>query len=414
MASRARQLSKLLSSDLLTVDVNNNRIGVNSTAPEETLDVRDSLTVGFDTSATSRDLHVYSDLAAPVRIETTNTRSVIDFKDSNTTADYNVELGSRGDNLYLEGREAIELITNGTNERMRITSDGRIGIGTTNPATSDDLEAFFQVSPSISGISTRPGVESISVLNNGQVAIGRSTLIPGAVGFQTVTPTMTRGGSNVSIYVGNDDSDRLSRVMGGVPAYTAQYGELLIEGTKPGVASSADQTWGIRFHQGNGSGAASGRCSAAIHAIRSNDNNGSTDLAFKTRSGNSNNAERMVITSNGLVQFNSGIGSARYTAYGVRAWANFNGSGTLSIRASGNCSSIADNGTGNYSFNFINPMPDNDYVFTGSTARNATPAFTGSGAIMSTTAFRINVGNDDGNGSFSAAVVDTIMVIGIR
>ena len=39
MASRARQLSKLLSSDLLTVDVNNNRIGVNSTAPATTLDV---------------------------------------------------------------------------------------------------------------------------------------------------------------------------------------------------------------------------------------------------------------------------------------------------------------------------------------------------------------------------------------
>ena len=39
MASRARQLSKLLSSDLLTVDVNNSRIGVNSTAPEEVLDV---------------------------------------------------------------------------------------------------------------------------------------------------------------------------------------------------------------------------------------------------------------------------------------------------------------------------------------------------------------------------------------
>ena len=49
MASRARQLSKLLSSDLLTVDVNNSRIGVNSTSPEETLDVRDSLIVAADT-----------------------------------------------------------------------------------------------------------------------------------------------------------------------------------------------------------------------------------------------------------------------------------------------------------------------------------------------------------------------------
>ena len=39
MASRARQLSKLLSSDLLTVDVNNSRIGVNSTSPAVLLDV---------------------------------------------------------------------------------------------------------------------------------------------------------------------------------------------------------------------------------------------------------------------------------------------------------------------------------------------------------------------------------------
>ena len=135
MASRARQLSKLLSSDLLTVDVNNSRIGVNSTSPEETLDVRDSLTVGFDTSTTDRDLHIYSTQAAPVRIETTANRSNIDFKDSNTTSSFNVEVGSRGNNLYLEGRDNIEFITNTNQERMRITGvGGSVGIGTTIPS----------------------------------------------------------------------------------------------------------------------------------------------------------------------------------------------------------------------------------------------------------------------------------------
>ena len=96
MASRARQLSKLLSSDLLTVDVNNSRIGVNSTAPEEVLDVVGQQRVGSgETAVSNRDLHIYSDQASPVRIETTKSRSNIDFIDSNTTSSFNVEVGSR-------------------------------------------------------------------------------------------------------------------------------------------------------------------------------------------------------------------------------------------------------------------------------------------------------------------------------
>ena len=44
-----------------------------------------------------------------------------------------------------------------------------------------------------------------------------------------------------------------------------------------------------------------------------------------------------------------------------KAWVNFNGSGTVAIRDSYNVSSITDNGTGNYSVNFTNAMPDVNY-----------------------------------------------------
>lgn len=47
--------------------------------------------------------------------------------------------------------------------------------------------------------------------------------------------------------------------------------------------------------------------------------------------------------------------------YKCRAWVNFNGTGTVAIRASGNVDSITDNGTGNYTVNFTNAMPDVDY-----------------------------------------------------
>ena len=59
-------------------------------------------------------------------------------------------------------------------------------------------------------------------------------------------------------------------------------------------------------------------------------------------------------------KFNSGYGSVA-TAYGCRAWVNFNGSGTVAIRASGNVSSITDNGTGDYTVNFTTAMPDANY-----------------------------------------------------
>jgi len=52
--------------------------------------------------------------------------------------------------------------------------------------------------------------------------------------------------------------------------------------------------------------------------------------------------------------------------YACRAWVNFDGTGTVSIRDSGNVSSITDNGTGEYTVNFASAMPDNDYSVSGS------------------------------------------------
>jgi len=48
-------------------------------------------------------------------------------------------------------------------------------------------------------------------------------------------------------------------------------------------------------------------------------------------------------------------------SYAARAWVNFNGTGTVAIRASGNVSSITDNGTGDYTVNFATAMPDANY-----------------------------------------------------
>ena len=48
--------------------------------------------------------------------------------------------------------------------------------------------------------------------------------------------------------------------------------------------------------------------------------------------------------------------------YSCRAWVNFNGTGTVAIRASGNVSSITDSGTGQYIVNFTTAMPDTNFT----------------------------------------------------
>jgi hypothetical protein len=46
----------------------------------------------------------------------------------------------------------------------------------------------------------------------------------------------------------------------------------------------------------------------------------------------------------------------------ARAWVNFNGTGTVAIRAAFNVTSITDNGTGDYTLNFTTAMLDANYV----------------------------------------------------
>lgn len=57
----------------------------------------------------------------------------------------------------------------------------------------------------------------------------------------------------------------------------------------------------------------------------------------------------------------SGSQSGSAPLYGCRAWVSFNGTGTVAINASGNVSSITDNGTGDYTINFTTAMPDANY-----------------------------------------------------
>jgi|GEM_PF-1635908 len=108
----------------------------------------------------------------------------------------------------------------------------------------------------------------------------------------------------------------------------------------------------------------SGSDAAPAHSFSGDPNTGAYNPGADRYAISTNGVRRLEITATGDLQFNNGYGSVA-TAFGVRAWVNFNGTGAVAIRASGNVTSITDNGTGDYTINFTNAMPDADYAVLG-------------------------------------------------
>jgi hypothetical protein len=91
-----------------------------------------------------------------------------------------------------------------------------------------------------------------------------------------------------------------------------------------------------------------------------------------------------------------------------RAWVNFNGTGTVAIRASFNVSSITDGGVGSYTVNFTTAMSDANYAVPMSAEGSgssgpliAAPTISGT---YTTSAVTINTMNYSGNNTDSQKV----------
>jgi hypothetical protein len=81
----------------------------------------------------------------------------------------------------------------------------------------------------------------------------------------------------------------------------------------------------------------------------------------------------MTLGNSAVSKIRTGDGTVLFGNGNLRAWVNFNGTGTPSIAASGNVSSITDNGTGDYTINFTTAMPDANFAAAG-TAKSSDTA----------------------------------------
>jgi hypothetical protein len=109
--------------------------------------------------------------------------------------------------------------------------------------------------------------------------------------------------------------------------------------------------------------------------------------------------------------------------YACRAWVNFNGTGTVAINASGNVSSITDNGVGDYTVNFTTALPDANYctqctAYPKSTSNNInfaiglhTSSIIGAPTTKTTSAVRILIGASNVTGGTGADMADVNIAV---
>ena len=220
-------------------------------------------------------------------------------------------------------------------EAMRIDSSGNVGIGTSSPSRILSLynatAPYLALQNSTTGTTSGDGLQIFINGSDGSIFNEES----GAIRFGTAGSERMRINSSGNVGINTTSPSYQLQIKGSDNSDGSTYFR---------VYSNNETVWtGIGYQRIETSGSLSVQAAGNIN-IRAG---GSTETARFDSSGN--------------FLFNSGYGSVA-TAYGCRSWVNFNGTGTVSIRASGNVSSITDNGTGDYTVNFSTAMTDANYA----------------------------------------------------
>jgi hypothetical protein len=215
-------------------------------------------------------------------------------------------------------------------ERVRIDTSGNVGIGTASPSQKLDVAGSIKASNYFAVNQATTDAVTFGFGNSNGPAVqtwGSASAQSGALVFLSAGAERARIDSSGNFGIGTNSPDALLTVN-----TVASFGAGAVGA--PSIAAKGDLNTGIYF-------------SAAD----------TVDIA-------TGGVQCGQFDSSGNFKFNSGYGSTA-TAYGCRAWVNFNGSGTVAIKANGNVSSITDNGTGDYTLNFASSLVDANYSVSG-------------------------------------------------
>jgi hypothetical protein len=260
--------------------------------------------------------------------------------------------GDLNTGIYSPAADTLAFVEGGS-EAMRIDSTSRLLLGTTTGRanfSNSTTSSLFQ----IEGISVTDRIASIvsstaSGLTGPILIFGKQN--SGTEGGNTVVASGNNLG-NIQ-FQGSDGTEfveaaSITAAVDGTPGANDMPGRLVFSTTPDGSVTPTP-----RLQIGSAGQLGIGGA-----------NYGTTD---------------QVLTSNGAAAAPSwqavpspaalSTASGSAPSYSARAWVNFNGTGTVAIRGSGNVSSITDNGVGDYTVNFTTAMPDANY------AKSATVAY---------------------------------------
>ena len=312
-------------------------VGIGDTTPTRKLDITVSPIAGADDGISIVDA-VSTNSAALNRTEAGYnyagvTGAVATVYSSNTLALIADSVGGSNPILFSAGNA----------ERMRIQSTGAVGIGTATPDSRLSVNGQLSVT---AGSASAPAFACFGDLNTGVhfPAVDTMALATGGVNRILMTASGTVG-------IGLSVPALPLQVAGDIGAY------------------STTGNVGLRFQTTSGSGREFSWISATTGNAVLYDHTASADRLVVNSSGQfgvgTAPAEQLHITGN--FRIGSAVQATPSGAaplYAARAWVNFNGTGAIAIRSSGNVSSITDNGTGDYTVNFAVAMPDANYAIT--------------------------------------------------
>lgn len=223
--------------------------------------------------------------------------------------------------------------------RAQLQWDGKFGIGTTSPATTLDVNGDVTITDKIihsgdTDTSIRfPAVDTVTVETGG---VERMRVTSGGnVGIGTVTPL-----NALQVKAATDRNIGILTSFSGVAVGLSAYNDagtsnvpLSLQGDDVRIVAGGSER--VRVSSTGGVGIGTIAPSEQLHIT-----------------GNFRIGDAVQATPSGSAPL-----------FAARAWVNFNGTGTVAIRASGNVTSITDNNTGDYTVNYTTAMPDANYGF---------------------------------------------------